>query len=919
MMPESIQCPGCAKSYRLKPELQGRKVKCVQCGQQFAIAPAKVVVEPVLEIIEDEPAQPSTDPLGGFLDEELAGGPAVASPALSQPDSPFAGGGPLQSTKKKRKRPKQQISISLDGGLKRFLAKRKLLVAFAVGVLLMTFLYGGVGLPGLTIAFVALVGLGIAPFGLLPYPAPGQSKSGAIVAVIGVICIIGNLLVTFYSGMLRVPPGAPTAVVAGLYVGIAIGLAILLGILAAVCLACRQFGFFRVAACLYGIYFGGLFLLIQAVIGSVPTSGNSASQVASPSPSQAIESRSVAANKARSTPSVSDQQYDSQSKQNLADFRQVAALLRTVNNEASAQAVAADVREVLARLDQGLRNHAAWNRRLTPQQQRGVGQRYVEQLKSAGNQAGFQIGRVSQIAAAGTMLGNDLRRFTDTLLALARGEIAPSNAGGSRPDPIARLLVDLELSESRRRRAASELSRMAPDEEHRQAVARALLPLLSDQKSSVRRAALEALAVWHTPETIPAMIEALRDDDRSVRQAALGALAATKDERVIEALVRLLVEQEGGVIVAKALESLGPVVEPALLEHLDPSNTRLFQAVCSILEKVGTQESIPELKRLARHESLIVRSIAKRAGRAILAANRSADQPAQTTSTTGSRAAASTDPDADDRDPSFRVDDSHALDEMEAAIRRRREGMTDQEREAVEQMLQLLEAEGHEQTNRMAWRLRQALADTDEAARPADTDTAQQPETAGGGSLEDVLAGLKSTDRRTEILAAEQLTQMKPDQEQRKEVAKALVRLLADRKAQVRVAALRALGTWHTPESIARVVECLQDDSSEVCAAAMQALSDSKDPRAAEALAGQLALNARVVGNHLLNMGPVAEDALLECLDDARPAVLVTACKILGQIGTEKSLAKLEALTGHAESIVGRRASRAIRDIKSRQ
>ena len=329
-MPESIQCPGCAKSYRLKPELQGRKVKCVQCGQQFAIAPAKVVAEPVLEIIEAEPVQPPVDPLNGLLDEELTGGPAVASPAASVADSPFTAGGPLQSTKKQRKRSRQQISISLDGGLKGFLAKRKALVAYVLVVLLFSFLYGGVGFPGVTVVYVALVGLAIAPFGLLPYPAPGQSKSGAIVAVVCAVGIFANLLMRVYSGDLKAPPGSPTAVMYGFYIGVAVGLTVMVGLLAIWCFVFRRFGFFRVAACSYLLFFGGVapVILLPPLMHSRTASTAPQEEPPSFKGFAPFQDRprmpSTGAASARSTKRVPDQQYDSQARQNIADFNRLA-------------------------------------------------------------------------------------------------------------------------------------------------------------------------------------------------------------------------------------------------------------------------------------------------------------------------------------------------------------------------------------------------------------------------------------------------------------------------------------------------------------------------------------------------------------------------------------------------------------------
>ena len=65
-------------------------------------------------------------------------------------------------------------------------------------------------------------------------------------------------------------------------------------------------------------------------------------------------------------------------------------------------------------------------------------------------------------------------------------------------------------------------------------------------------------------------------------------------------------------------------------------------------------------------------------------------------------------------------------------------------------------------------------------------------------------------------------------------------------------------------------------------------------------------------------MGPIAEDAVLERLDDSRPQVLILACKTLGEISTEKSVAKIETLGDHADFSVSTAASVAVSKIRSR-
>ena len=79
---------------------------------------------------------------------------------------------------------------------------------------------------------------------------------------------------------------------------------------------------------------------------------------------------------------------------------------------------------------------------------------------------------------------------------------------------------------------------------------------------------------------------------------------------------------------------------------------------------------------------------------------------------------------------------------------------------------------------------------------------------------------------------------------------------------------------------------------------AMEALGVLKDPRGAEAVAKRLAVaNERPQATKSLQtMGPAAEEVVIGYLKEKDAAVALEACKILGAVGTKKSLAPLRTL-----------------------
>jgi HEAT repeat protein len=101
---------------------------------------------------------------------------------------------------------------------------------------------------------------------------------------------------------------------------------------------------------------------------------------------------------------------------------------------------------------------------------------------------------------------------------------------------------------------------------------------------------------------------------------------------------------------------------------------------------------------------------------------------------------------------------------------------------------------------------------------------------------------------------------------------------------------------------------------------AIETLARFPEPRCAEAIAGVFAENKIQANKALMAMGPAAEPAVATLLDHAEWPIRTDACKILGEIGTAKSLPILDRLADEDEnSMVRHVAGRAAEAIRERE
>ena len=204
---------------------------------------------------------------------------------------------------------------------------------------------------------------------------------------------------------------------------------------------------------------------------------------------------------------------------------------------------------------------------------------------------------------------------------------------------------------------------------------------------------------------------------------------------------------------------------------------------------------------------------------------------------------------------------------------------------------------------------------------PIQRKKAAAPEALTGDATDQALAGLKSPQWYKVKAACDQLAKAAPVEERRAEVAEALEGLLSHENGFVRPAAATALGVWGTEDSVSALVAALEEGDVLLKNAAVEALAKFDDQGAVEVVAEQVAVAALRfrAARALKAAGPRTEPAVLSLLGHSDRAVRMEACRILGAIGTDKSLESLRALLTDPNRSVAMNAKRAVQAIERRK
>ncbi len=197
----------------------------------------------------------------------------------------------------------------------------------------------------------------------------------------------------------------------------------------------------------------------------------------------------------------------------------------------------------------------------------------------------FYLRRMGPLHSAATGAVNGIRR---------RGQAA----GVEGIDVVAAALENLKSNEPHEIRSACDLlARSQPDPQRREEVARALVHAAGYPDELVRFTAVNALVVWHTPETFPEVVKLTKDDRAQIRHAAIRMLGQMKTKAAIEVLLDCFPRDTHRVV--EALTAIGPSAEGPILRRMDSPPMRDMNQAYSLLCKIGTEKCVKKLREVS--------------------------------------------------------------------------------------------------------------------------------------------------------------------------------------------------------------------------------------------------------------------------------------------------------------------------------
>jgi len=198
-------------------------------------------------------------------------------------------------------------------------------------------------------------------------------------------------------------------------------------------------------------------------------------------------------------------------------------------------------------------------------------------------------------------------------------------------------------------------------------------------------------------------------------------------------------------------------------------------------------------------------------------------------------------------------------------------------------------------------------------------DPIAEPKQLADHELDDLLERIADRDRGKRWFALQHLMCAAPNERQA-EVATALCDQLENKDPFTRERAALALRVWCDEEHVPAIISALDDTHWPVRRTATGILSNFRNARTAEAIAGIYKKDKITAKQALLNIGPIAEDATLTLLDESADwTVRNDACNILEKIGTAKSLPRLKEIYDRETNLVQSSAEKAIKAIRQRE
>ncbi len=185
-------------------------------------------------------------------------------------------------------------------------------------------------------------------------------------------------------------------------------------------------------------------------------------------------------------------------------------------------------------------------------------------------------------------------------------------------------------------------------------------------------------------------------------------------------------------------------------------------------------------------------------------------------------------------------------------------------------------------------------------------------------SVDQALAQMASSDATVRLRGAETLWHMTPVADRQDGVNLQVLKLMVDENALVRAAAARALKLWANDNTVEALTGLLQNPDPQTRRSAMSLLEKFPTEASADAVAGQLGVDAFHASGVLRRMGKVAEQPALKQITNPDRKVRIEVCRVLKAVGTSQSVPALQEAAKDTDTGVARAAEEALKAIAGR-
>lgn len=164
--------------------------------------------------------------------------------------------------------------------------------------------------------------------------------------------------------------------------------------------------------------------------------------------------------------------------------------------------------------------------------------------------------------------------------------------------------------------------------------------------------------------------------------------------------------------------------------------------------------------------------------------------------------------------------------------------------------------------------------------------------------LKDILTDLATKNNLKRKAALKKLSQAKPKQET-PEVSQILIQLLNSKDITIVADTSEALVVWSTKADVPAMIEVLPEVNILGLENVSEAILKHKTPDGVKAVASLMKnpIKGHKISPKLIAYGSGAEEGVLDQLDPSNFVVLVGVLRVLKEIGTEKTLKKIEEIT----------------------